>query len=91
MPSINFNSWALYYEYLSLLYQETHFSYLSHGPLDEIQSPILGKKIRVNDLIHWNNSTGEMLRSAPPQNSSSHFAPCLPAISHCCCNMPASH
>lgn len=25
------------------------------------------------------------------QNSCSHFVPCLPAISYCCCNMPASH
>lgn len=27
---------------------------------------------------------------APP-NSCSHFVPCLPAISYCCCNRPASH
>ena len=26
-----------------------------------------------------------------PQHSCSHFVPCLPAISYCCCNMPASH
>ena len=24
-------------------------------------------------------------------NSCSHFVPCLPAISYCCCQMPASH
>lgn len=32
-----------------------------------------------------------LLRSAPSQNSCSHFVPCMPAISDCCCNMPASH
>ena len=32
-----------------------------------------------------------ILRSAHPQHSGSHFVPCLPAISYCCCNMPATH
>ena len=26
-----------------------------------------------------------------PKNSCSHFVPCLPAISYCCCNRPTSH
>jgi hypothetical protein len=36
-----------------------------------------------------------MVQTIPPnpphQSSCSHFVPCLPAISYCCCNMPASH
>jgi hypothetical protein len=32
-----------------------------------------------------------VLLSLLPQNSCTHFVLCLPGISYCCCNMPASH